>query len=314
MSTPVAAIDIGSNSIKVLVAAPGKSGHELNVLHEETLETRISKGIAGNPPRLLDASISAGVEAVRHLDRTARELGACAVAIAATSAVRSAVNGNEFIEAVQMATAVTPQIMTGDEEAETIALGVRTDPQVAAIFNNCCIFDLGGGSLEWIRIQAGKLTARTSLPLGVVRLTEKFISDPGVPVPPAIENAIYNHVVDGIRASAFPLSACLIGCSGGLSILRQMFIEQPIDPFAAPAKPFFSREFLLSMGDCVLAQTLDERIAISRLPRPRADIFPAAFITYRAILDACQADGVTHSAHNLRFGMAARLLGQKLGN
>ncbi len=308
MKPRVAVIDAGSNSIKALVAEAEDGPHGLRAVFEKTLEVRISQGIGGEPPLLRADRIAAGAAAVAELWRLCRRHGPLqAFSIVATSAVRTAANGRQFLEAVAALTGCTPLVLTGAEEADGIALGVRTDPGIDPRMADFTLFDLGGGSLELIRFERHGVTDRTSLPLGAVPLTEQFIRDPAGPVPETELEALAAHVRRSIAATGLAVRAPLVGCSGGLAVLRELHARQRGAPVGGKAV-LIERPFIEALRRTVPAQDLADRIRVSGLPPGRADIFPAALVVFQVILDLAGADGLLHSLHNLRYGLALRLL------
>ncbi|MEX0332183.1 MAG: Ppx/GppA phosphatase family protein [Puniceicoccaceae bacterium] len=310
MSPRVAVIDVGSNSIKALVARKQDGIFGIEAIYEESLEVRISRGIGGEPPMLMPDRIEAGVEAVPRLWKACQDHGPLKRSqIVATSAVRSAANGHLFTESVEAETGLAPVILTGAEEADGIANGVRTDPNIEDRLDDFTVFDLGGGSLELIRFEHHGVTDRTSLPLGSVRLTEQFISSPGEPIPNHEAEALSNYVREHIVATDFPIRAPLVGCSGGLAALRQI-LARDRDPESCDNHSRFSRARIQRLRETVLSQDLDQRIQLSGLPPHRADIFPAALLTFEVIMELGQADALTHSFHNLRYGLAWALLNE----
>lgn len=310
MKPRVAVIDIGSNSIKALVAGPGSGPGTLQSLYEETLEVRISTGIGAVAPVLRPERIAAATTAVRELLQTCRAHGPLkSVRIVATSAVRSAANGEAFLDAVEAATGCRPDILTGDEEALGIALGVRTDPAIAKQLNDFVVFDLGGGSLELIRFVAGEVVRHVSLPLGSVRLTEQLVEDAGRPLSGETQSALSAHVQTILQSSGFPLAGPLVGCGGGLSSLRAFFAREDGNAMAA-SSPVLPAARIIAAGQLFSRMGTQQRIATG-IPAGRADIFPAAMITFRVLMELAAADQILHSFHNLRYGLAAESILQK---
>jgi len=302
----VAVIDVGSNSIKALVAEAASPLPLLKVCFERTLEVRISKGIAGNPPRLSEAGISAGCAAVDLLARACREHGPLmATRLVATSAVRSAVNGHLFPEAVRKATGLEVSILTGGEEADAIGAGVLTDPRIGNSMTDFSVFDLGGGSLELIRFGSNGVLQRTSLPLGAVRLTEALVGDPARPLPPEIRNRISAHVRDAVGESGVHPGQPLVGCSGGLAALRGIL---EADGRRDAENGLLKRASIARVMENICRLTIAERKRVPGMPPERADIFPAALVTILTLMDMAAADSLLHSYHNLRYGLALRLL------
>ncbi len=308
MKPRVAVIDVGSNSIKVLVAESTDNAFGLNPVFQENLEVRISYGIAGNPPMLRPDRIAAGIQAIERLWANCQNYGPITkLRIAATSAVRTAANGHVFMEAVEESTGIHPETLTGIEEAEGIAYGVRTDPAIAIDLQDFTVFDLGGGSLELIRFEHNGVTDRTSLPLGSVRITEQFVTRPEEPLPLPEQEAIREHVQSHIVASAVPIKAPLIGCSGSLAAVRHIAAKQSGKLFEL-VPPNIEKTFLDDLAKSLMRQNLNERIEISHIPPARADIFPAALITFQVLMKLAGASHIQHSLHNLRFGLAWKML------
>ena len=123
-TTPdVAVIDIGSNSIKVLVAARDAAG-ALQSLKYRTIDARISAGISQDSPRLSEDGMARGLDAIRSLLVDAAEFSPRQIILVATSAVRDAQNGAEFRARVQAATGHEIRVLSGDEEANLIGRGL----------------------------------------------------------------------------------------------------------------------------------------------------------------------------------------------
>ncbi|MEO7414095.1 MAG: phosphatase, partial [Opitutaceae bacterium] len=181
MSDPVAVIDIGSNSIKVLVAARAADG-SIQSLNYRTIDARISAGLSQAEPRLSEDGIVRGIEAIKSLLADAASFFPQKIILVATSAVRDAQNGGEFRERVRTATGHDIRILSGDEEANLIGRGLTCDPALSTL-QDFYVFDLGGGSLECLAFKERRIVQAVSLQLGCVRLTEKFIRDPALPLP-----------------------------------------------------------------------------------------------------------------------------------
>jgi len=316
MSEPVlAVIDLGSNSIKLLVAARGAGdGPEVRVLFQETLETRISGGIGQNQSSLSEAGMDAGVRAVTRLLELAQLYAPAQRILVATSAVRDAGNRAEFAARILAATGAPLEILSGDDEALLIARGIQTDPALRGA-KDFCLLDLGGGSLECIRFSSGKIGQAVSLPLGAVRLTEKFVPQPRAPFPDAARTAVEAETRRVFSASGFQFipGGRVVGTGGAFTVARAIL---------AHCRGFEKKEtWPAEMSRADLAALLEEiapldaaaRARIPKLTPERADILPAALATILALLDLAHVAGVVHSFHNLRFGVAARCFAQSRG-
>src|SRR5262245_15760732 len=132
MSSPVAVIDIGSNSIKILVARRAADGR-IEPLKIRTIDARISAGISQANPRLSEDGMARGLAAIQELLAEAAPFQPARITLVATSAVRDAANGPAFREQVRAVTGQTIRILSGDEEANLIGRGLTADPALAGL-------------------------------------------------------------------------------------------------------------------------------------------------------------------------------------
>jgi len=306
---PVAVIDIGSNSIKLLVAERSPGGGPLELL-SRTLEVRISHGIGSANPRLGNQAMERGITAVTDLVTEARLAGADHIAAVATSAVRDASNGAEFMERARSAVGIDLRILTGSEEANLIGRGLTTDPALSSL-RDFDVFDLGGGSLECLSFGDRQVKDAISLPLGCVRLTEKFVPAPGAALSWPESLAIHLHVTQALVRSGFPLPVApglaVIGTGGTLTTVRAMEAARQglnlgqTDPLITVST---LRQVLASVGSV----DLEARRKIPGLPPPRADVFPVALATLLALAEFGGIPAFRHSLRNLRWGIASEML------
>ena len=309
-SFSVAVIDIGSNSIKSLVAAQAPSG-ELTVLASRSLDVRISAGINEATPRLSEDGMTRGLEAIRALLAEAATFAPASTVLVATSAVRDAQNGPDFRVRVKAATGQAIRILTGDEEAELIGRGLTCDPALAAL-RDFYVFDLGGGSLECLAFRGRHVQRAVSLQLGCVRLTEKFVTDPAAPFAPALLPLIAAHCATALAAAGFtfdlPPETIAIGTGGTITTVRAIVAAQRgVTLEATP--PDVSMETLRSQLREIGGLPLAARRQIAGLPPARADVFPVALATLIAVAERGHFPAFRHSLYNLRFGLAREALG-----
>ena len=307
--TSVAVIDIGSNSIKILVARRAPDGN-LAPLRIRTIDARISAGISGSEPRLSEDGMALGLEAVRSLLADAIEFSPAQTILVATSAVRDAQNGAEFRARVRAATGHEIRILTGEEEANLIGRGLTADPALLGL-RDLYVFDLGGGSLECLSFRDRQIEQAVSLQLGCVRLTEKFLADPTQPFSETSAQAITAHTRDVLIQSAFrfslPKRAVAVGTGGTITTARAILgarvgksLEQT-DPTVAVTQ---MRELLAWLGGLALP----ERKLIAGLPPARADLFPTALATLIAVAELGEFSAFQNSLYNLRYGLADQAL------
>ena len=304
----VAVIDIGSNSIKVLVAARDGDGN-VAALKSRTIDARISAGISKTEPRLSEDGMTRGLAAITELLMDAAPYQPARTVLVATSAVRDARNGDEFRAKVKAATGHDIRVLTGDEEANLIGRGLTSDPGLAEL-KDFYVFDLGGGSLECLLFLDRQIQQAQSLQLGCVRLTERFIKDPAVPLESGECNALAKHVRDELKRSGFRfpvIAPAAVFAGGSMATVRAIKgARHGLTLEDTPA--IIGTDTLGELLDELAPMTLEERKGIAGLPAARADVFPAALVTMLTLADYAHVDRFHHSLHNLRWGLAAEAL------
>src|SRR5690349_10539932 len=165
-----AAVDIGSNSVRLAVAR--LIGRRLKPLHEDREVTRLGESVFRtgflSPEAMADT-----IKVLRRFHRSAQKFGADTVRVVATSAMRDARNSRAFLEWVRSTTGWKVEIISGLEEARLIHLGLVSNLRVNT--SNALMIDLGGGSCELTISVKGHIRDTVSVPLGAVRLTGEFL-------------------------------------------------------------------------------------------------------------------------------------------
>jgi exopolyphosphatase/guanosine-5'-triphosphate,3'-diphosphate pyrophosphatase len=303
--TSAAVIDIGSNSIKILVAGKDEGGR-LVARQIRTIEARISAGISRENPRLAPEGAARGIRAVAELVTEAHAFRAGRIIVVATSAVRDAANGREFCDRIRSETGQPVRILTGEEEANLIARGLLCDPALEAL-RDFYVFDLGGGSLECLDFRDRKVAQAASLQLGCVRLTEMLVADPALPF--TAGELIAARVGTTVAAAGFSLAhgGAAVGTGGTLTTARAVLgaragrTLEKTDPRITVGQ---LRGMLSQVGGLALA----DRRKVAGLPPARADIFPAALSILVALAELGGFYAYQHSLYNLRWGVAAEAL------
>jgi exopolyphosphatase/guanosine-5'-triphosphate,3'-diphosphate pyrophosphatase len=308
-SPSVAVIDIGSNTIKLLVAARDPAGG-LQTLTSETIDARISAGLGRAEPRLSEEGMTRGLAAVGELLAVAVPFSPVQTAIVATSAVRDAANGAEFRERLRAATGHVLRILSGDEEANLIGCGLTSDPTLAHL-RDFYVFDLGGGSLECLAFRKRRVQQACSLPLGCVRLTERFVADAAAPFSAEARAAVADHTRRSLRESGFRFdlaSQDAVFAGGSMTTARVIagLADGKLLPETAPIVTVATLERILDRAAAL--PLVERRTQIAGLPAARADVFPAALATMIAVAEVAGIGAFHHSFHNLRYGLAAELL------
>lgn len=303
----IAVVDIGSTSIKLLVATTaGRFG--VRMLYSQTLEVRIGSGLCQEHFELPPSAIQRATDAIKTLVDVAKTYHPETIELIATSAVRDAVNRDVFCKAVSKTCGVNVRILSGMEEAAYIVKGVLLDPQIRAI-EHFYVLDIGGGSAECIECYRRRVLQKVSLPLGSVRLKEKFIDNDQAAISEATLRTIAEHVAQVFRQSKFYFLAGvpIIG-TGCIGLPRKLLIVDGKLPRGAAQIPVHMlEELMLSMSQRPTA----ERSIGNPLPAERADVFPIVLAAEVAIAKLAKIDHYLASIRNLRFGYADHMLHQR---
>jgi len=308
----LAAIDIGSNSIHLVIVRAVKGQHP-EIIDREKEMVRLGAGTL-REHRLSKKTIERAITTLRRFKKMAEHNGADPIIATATSAVRESRNSDQFIEQVRKEVGLEVQVLPGVEEARLIAMAVSevTD------FNNrrALIIDIGGGSTEFIITDGGEPDLMRSLRLGAVRLTEKFITTD----PISIEQR--NRLVANIR-SDFTRTAAeiksagydfVIGSSG--TVLNMVnAIVQADEPYGSEEMSdyeAFSQTVTLDQIEWLNRKlgrmTLRERRRVPGIEKGRADIIVAGGLLLQCILSELEAAEITSCDWSLREGVILNYL------
>jgi len=299
-----AVIDVGTNSVKLLVAEVGAGG--LRPLAELSEQTRLGRGFY-ETHLLLPEAIALTAKAVSEFAHAARDLGASSTRVIATSAARDAVNRASLIEAIQNASALQVEVVSGEVEAELVFRGVATDPALRG--KKLLILDVGGGSTEFIVGEGEHHQFRQSFDIGTVRLLEKLRpADP--PSPQDLKNCrtrlkefVAHQIGIPIRSAlGDPGNVSLVGTGGTTTILARMEKRLPAFTREEIEGTVITRERVIHWMDELWSLSVEERRNIIGVPPNRADIVPMGVAIYEALMDEFGFAEVFVSTRGLRFG------------
>jgi exopolyphosphatase/guanosine-5'-triphosphate,3'-diphosphate pyrophosphatase len=294
-----AIFDLGSNSIKCVMAETRARG--FRVLYEESISTRLAEHLI-DTCELRPEAIARTLEALRQLRARAAEAGIEHFRAVATSAVRDSRNRREFLRAAKEVLGFPVRLLSGTEEAETIFAGVTADPHWRG--RDIFILDIGGGSAEWVQGLHGRLERRISLPLGAVRLRERFLHQ--YPVAPDTADLL----VETIRGQiAHPLAHYslgarrLVGTGGTITCL--VAIHRKMDEFD-PQKidhASLTLEQVRALLQSFTGRTLDQLRDLPGLPAKRADLIIPGTAVVLATMEMLKAKRLHVSVRGLRYGV-----------
>jgi exopolyphosphatase/guanosine-5'-triphosphate,3'-diphosphate pyrophosphatase len=294
--TRVAAIDCGTNSVRLLVA--DVRDPELTELVRRMEIVRLGEGV-DRTGRLTDAAIARTRAALRDYAEEIRRRGAERVRMVATSATRDAANAEEFTAMVVEAIGVTPEVVTGQEEARLGYLGaVRVLPADAR--PPYLVVDIGGGSTEFVTE-----TRSISVDMGCVRMTERYLrGDPPTPAEVAAAEAEIRATVDRALATVDGEFGTLIGLAGSVGTVTAIALDLPA---YLPDRVHHARipyPDVVKVTEQLLAMPRARRLALPVMHPGRADVIGAGALILRMVMEGAGADSLVHSEHDILDGIA----------
>jgi exopolyphosphatase / guanosine-5'-triphosphate,3'-diphosphate pyrophosphatase len=309
-----ATIDVGTNTVLLLVAE--RRGHALVSLVERAEITRLGRGVDG-AGRLDPASIRATVDVLASFAAEARALGAQAIACVATSAARDAANGAEFFDRARAEAGLTPEVITGDEEARLVwasawrDFGQPASPALAARqVVRLAVVDVGGGSTE-VCVGDGPLPrARESFQIGAVRLTERV--QPPDPVDAAALERMRALAAEALAPAVSLAEArgadpsggeLLVGVAGTVTTLAAVERALPVYDAGVVHGAELSLAALEALYARLGALTVAERARVRGMEPKRADVIVAGCAVVIEAMRALGFDRVTVSDRGVRWGL-----------
>lgn len=307
--TRVAAIDCGTNSIRLLVADADPGTGELTELDRRMEIVRLGQGV-DRTGRLAPEALERTFAACRQYAAVIKEHGAQKVRFVATSASRDAENRDEFVRGVLDILGVEPEVISGDQEAEfsfdgaTKELTGRDD--LAKPF---LVVDIGGGSTEFV-LGDDRVRAARSVDIGCVRMTERHLARDGAVVDPPTPEA-----ADAIRADvaaaldlagqSVPLTGAgtLVGLAGTVTTVAAIALGLDAYDSAAIHHSRVSLEQVREITDRLLASTHAERAAIGAMHPGRVDVIASGALILLAVMERTGAHEVVVSEHDILDGI-----------
>jgi len=299
-----AVIDVGTNSIKLLVA--DVRGRDVTPVHEESKQTRLGKGFY-ETHRLQPETIAHTAAAVWEFAEIAREKNAGTIRVIATSAARDAMNPTDLTGAIERASGLKTEIITGARESDWAFQGVTTDAELAK--QPLLLLDVGGGSTEFILGHGTKKSFAHSFPLGTVRLLEKFPpSDPPTRGEfTAGRNWLKNFLQHEVRPQLEPAlknepgEIQLVGTGGTTSILAR--VEKKLDRFDREKieRTVLSFDQVVAHRKYLWRLPLLARKEVPGLPKARADVILTGVLIYEMVMAEFGFEQLRVSTRGLRF-------------
>jgi exopolyphosphatase/guanosine-5'-triphosphate,3'-diphosphate pyrophosphatase len=295
----VAAIDCGTNSIRLLVTdiADGTAAE----LVREMRIVRLGQGVDATG-RLSDEAIERTLQATREYAELITMLGADQVLFCATSAARDAENADDFAAAVESILGVGPQVLTGTEEALASFVGATRGLDD----HRALVVDIGGGSTELVVGEGANVEWSTSLDIGSVRLTERFLR--GDPPPVAEVTGAMNHLDSVLKPAVADLDpvASIVGVAGTVTTVAAHALD--LRSYDREAIHGARLTFDVIRSSCLsLAQmSIADRRALPFMHPGRADVIGGGALVLDRVLELLplDTDTVLISEHDILDGIA----------
>jgi exopolyphosphatase/guanosine-5'-triphosphate,3'-diphosphate pyrophosphatase len=300
----VASIDIGTNTILLLIAEAGKG--KVNPLVDVETIARLGEGVQ-KKGALSREAMTRGFQTLSQYMQRCRSMGVERIFAVGTSALREAGNANDFLRMTEDQLGLTVDIISGEEEALFSFLSVARD--LGESDNRpMIVVDVGGGSTEFVLGQGDRVSGWVSLPLGAVRFTEQFLrSDP-------VREEEWRRMEQAIRErlSQIPRAGepiAMVAVGGTATTLAS--VEQGLNDFIVEKIHRFhlTREALQNQLHLYRSKTIAERKNIPGLAPARADVIAAGGAILSVAMKELQCPSVLVSCHGVRYGVLYKRLG-----
>ena len=303
-----AAIDVGSNSIRCLIAERGEDG-ALQIVDDLKDQPRLARGLSSTGVLAPD-SMERALESLGRMVQAAERRGAARLALVATAAVRDAANGQEFAARVKQELGIPLEVIDGDTEARLAFLSVSAHFPIGR--GRAVVADIGGGSLELVLAVGGLVDRVVSLPFGAVRMTEQFLADAGGTDAGDAVRRLRAAVRQKLRR-AVPgrewEAAKLFGSGGTFTNLGRVAAARTrgtVPPGGVHGSSVRLPE-VQRILEWLAAMSVEERRRVPGLNPERADIIVAGLAVAAEVLELFDSPKVTVSAFGLREGLLIHL-------
>jgi exopolyphosphatase / guanosine-5'-triphosphate,3'-diphosphate pyrophosphatase len=303
--TRVAAVDCGTNSIRLLVADLDVDTAVLHDLDRRMEIVRLGQGV-DRTGRLAPEALHRTLAALEIYARRIRELAATRVRMVATSATRDAANRNDFVTSVVTTLGVEPEVISGAEEAALSYDGATRELRNGNAAAPYLVVDIGGGSTEFVLGNDEGVIASCSVDIGCVRMTERhFHSDPPMADQTAAARADIEAAIDA-AAVEVPLEHARTVCAvaGTATTVAGMALGLPAYDATAIHHARVKAEDVRRISDELLAMTHDKRAAVAVMHPGRVDVIASGALVLRAVVERTGVDEIVASEHDILDGIA----------
>ena len=316
----VAAIDLGTNSFHMIIVEENK---EKGIIEVDRVKDMICIGRGSISTKMLnEEAMLSGIAALKNFLVLASQHGVAPenVLAFATSAIREAKNRVDFLRRVKEETGLKVKVISGKEEAEFIYYGVRSAVKIGS--SSDLLFDIGGGSVEFVLVNQKGIQLLESRKIGVARMCERFVaSEPiGIHDIKMLEQFFSAEMVSAVeKASELKVTRAIASSGTALNIARMIYLMKGRDSAVSLNNSSFTRSEFQDLYKAILPLGAAERKKMSGLDEKRVDLIVPGLILIDMIFRLFNLKEIVVSDSALREGMVLHYLkhriaaGQKTG-
>jgi len=306
MSKRIAVMDLGTNTFHLLIAE-GNASEYKEIVHEHEAvklgEGGINKGI------IQPEAYERGMAAMLKFHKLLGENDVRDIRAIATSALRNASNGQQFMDEVAEKTGISIEIIDGEQEADYIYKGVKLAGGLS--HQTSLIMDIGGGSVEFIVGNENAILWKQSFEIGAARLMDKFHRTDPIPRESinALEIYLEEHLLSLLAvASKYPVDS-IIGSSGAFETFAELIELEKNNPFTLDIKNYtFDFNELVAVTNKLISSSHDERKDTKGIIPIRVDMIVVASLITRFITQKLGIHKICLSTYSLKEGVLAEMM------
>jgi exopolyphosphatase/guanosine-5'-triphosphate,3'-diphosphate pyrophosphatase len=304
---PVAVMDLGTNTFHLLIAQG--SAAEPEELFHTTIPVRLGEG-GINKGMIQPAAYKRGIDTMLQFAERIKEFSAEKVSAIATSALRNAANGKDFIAEIKAKTGIAIETINGDREAKYIYEGVKAGNCLTK--QNALILDIGGGSVEFILGNEEGIIWKQSFEIGAARMLDKFHNIDPIPASSINElNAYLEQTLPSFFKAAAEIDiAYLIGSSGAFETFAEVIELGKDNEFELKnnRKYRFDPDEFIAVTDRLIHSSHEERAQTKGIIPIRVDMIVSAALITRFVMAKLGVSDVLMSTYSLKEGVLAEVL------
>lgn len=297
----IAAIDLGTNTFHLIIAE--KNGSSFQIIYKTNQPIRLGEDITKDN-LIIPIAFERGINCLKEFKNTIEKYNVVTIKATGTSGIRSAINGQEFVNAVKEQTGIEIDIIGGDDEAQFIYEGVKLSGAISA---TSLIMDIGGGSTEFILCDEDKLIWKKSYNIGAARLMQKFFKSD--PLNTIDKNLIFEHLANELKELQLICNEhqpqTLIGSAGAFETFTAMiYPDLNIDIISVNELPLSAYKKLAIE---IINSSHEERTQMKNLIPLRVDMIVMAALQINYIIENLGIQKIKLSTYDLKMGVLKSL-------